>query len=278
MKSNKKRTKLTLSEVETQMEVLTKEEMNVLKGGGEGTYGSPYTIDEYYALLDSNSFYGGYVVGWGYVNVLEGVEVTGSYQEKNGITYGPFTTSESWRYNSYELGSSLWYSGFPAPFHQPEGVTVYGNTLNSIRFSSSANMNAVSQYSLQVLSDILQDENILITSTSRDAYNQARIMYENIVATGVSAQMSIYGSGGDSVINVYSPNSSREENIQNMAAHILSIGASRVSRHCSDYNQLNVIDIAKSSIQDIEGFKSRLRNAGIYFLDENGCIHIEIPQ
>ncbi len=33
MKTTKKRTKLTLSEVETQMEVLTKEEMNQLKGG-----------------------------------------------------------------------------------------------------------------------------------------------------------------------------------------------------------------------------------------------------
>lgn len=30
-----KRKKLTLSEVETQMEVLTKEEMEILKGGGE---------------------------------------------------------------------------------------------------------------------------------------------------------------------------------------------------------------------------------------------------
>ena len=78
MKPNKKRTKLTLSEVETQMEVLTKEEMEILKGGGDGSYGSPYTKDEFYALLDSDSFNGGYVQGWGYVNALEEVAVYGS--------------------------------------------------------------------------------------------------------------------------------------------------------------------------------------------------------
>lgn len=59
------------------MEVLTKEEMEILKGGGDGTCGSPYTFDEFYALLDSNSFYGGYVGDWGYVIALEEVVVYG---------------------------------------------------------------------------------------------------------------------------------------------------------------------------------------------------------
>ncbi|MDO4729348.1 MAG: hypothetical protein Q4B43_10160 [Bacteroidota bacterium] len=113
MSSRKKRTKLTLSEVETQMEVLTKEEMEILKGRGDGSYGSPYTTDEYYALLDSNSFYGGYVVGWGYVNALEGVEVTGSSFGSHTPPNSDFndrvwTEYEAWK-NQMMYGSSNYY-------------------------------------------------------------------------------------------------------------------------------------------------------------------------
>ena len=84
MKTTKKRTKLTLSEVETQMEVLTKEEMNILKGGGDGTYGSPYTLDEFNLLLDYGLFIGGHVVGMGYVNALEPVTVVGPNRKNPG--------------------------------------------------------------------------------------------------------------------------------------------------------------------------------------------------
>lgn len=62
MKPTKKHTKLTLSEVETQMEVLTKEEMHILKGGGNGTIEDPYTWAEYESLLNDPSFIGGWVI------------------------------------------------------------------------------------------------------------------------------------------------------------------------------------------------------------------------
>lgn len=45
--------------------------MKILKGGGEGSCGGPYTTDEYYTLLDSDSFYGGYVAGWGHTLIVK---------------------------------------------------------------------------------------------------------------------------------------------------------------------------------------------------------------
>ncbi|MFJ1366955.1 hypothetical protein ACILDU_11015 [Capnocytophaga canimorsus] len=131
MKPTKKRTKLTLSEVETQMEVLTKEEIDTLRGGGNGTYGSPYTQDEYYALFDTNSFYGGYVAGWGYVNPLEGVEVTGSsfgsYTPPNSdFNDRVWSEYEAWK-NQMMYGSS---NGYGSQYDNGYGSYYYGSDNN----------------------------------------------------------------------------------------------------------------------------------------------------
>lgn len=103
MKPNKKRTKLTLSEVETQMEVLTKEEINTLKGGGDGSYHNPYTAEDFNLLLDYGLFIGGYVEGMGYVNALEPVTVIGS-RKKNPEWGSEFSCHNPWE-NRYWEGS-----------------------------------------------------------------------------------------------------------------------------------------------------------------------------
>src|SRR5262245_11707724 len=42
-----------------------------------------------------------------------------------------------------------------------------------------------------------------ITSTMRDAPNQARVMFDNLRATSVAKQMALYGPAGQQVIQVY---------------------------------------------------------------------------
>lgn len=261
---NKQRARLALAELEKEMEILTKEEMNACKGGTDGSTG----YSGYFSYNGSSGMYdfsNQYPQSMGYP---EGSSGGSGY-------YGPHKKEDNWRYN---YSDSLWGTGFPAPYLPPEGVTVYGNPLARIRFSNSANQDAVSSYSLQILNSVLGNENIVITSTARDPYNQARVMYDNIVRTGDEVQMGIYRDPGQSVIAVYNEDLSREENIRNMENQINAVGPSAVSKHCADLNILNVMDISKSSIQNIEEFKRRLTSAGIDWLDENGCIHIEIKQ
>jgi hypothetical protein len=54
---------------------------------------------------------------------------------------------------------------------------------------------------------MLKEANIssaIITSTVRTPADQARIMYDNIIAHGVNEQKNLYGAGGDKVIDEYS--------------------------------------------------------------------------
>lgn len=147
-----------------------------------------------------------------------------------------------------------------------------------LRLANSDTVSEASISKLKGLMDATGDYSIIITSTSRPPYDQARIMYENISNTSVSAQKKIYGSAGDQVINVYNPKLSREENIATMESKITDIGASKVSKHCADPSVKNVLDISASSVSDPKKIEEALTNAGIYYLKENGCYHLEIDQ
>ncbi|MCE9108483.1 hypothetical protein, partial [Bacteroides pyogenes] len=144
--------------------------------------------------------------------------------------------------------------------------------------ANSSTVSETSKSKLKKLMDATGDYSIVITSTSRSPYDQARIMYENISNTSVSAQKKIYGSTGDQVIDAYNPKLTREENISAMESKIRDIGASKVSKHCADPSVKNVLDISASSIDDPKKFEEELTNAGIYYLKENGCYHLEIDQ
>jgi hypothetical protein len=67
-------------------------------------------------------------------------------------------------------------------------------------------------------------------------------------------------------------------NIANMEAMINSVGPSSVSKHFADPSQMNVFDVLQSSISDPSAFENALRDNNIYFIKENGCYHIQIPQ
>lgn len=152
----------------------------------------------------------------------------------------------------------------------------------NISFSgTTADSTTISAKTIGILEDIMDftgDYSLTITSTARSIYDQARIMYENILSHGVQHQLDTYKTPGDNVVKVYDATLSREDNIAAMVTQIKQEGSTKVSKHCADHTVLNVFDIALSSIEDSTKFKQALDKFGIYHLDENGCIHLEIPQ
>ena len=120
---------------------------------------------------------------------------------------------------------------------------------------------------------------IILTSAGRSVDDQARIMYENIIKHGKQHQLDTYKLPGQQVINTYDPKLSREENIAKMAKKIQEVGPDKVSKHIADFSVLNVIDIDKNTLSSVQNFKDAAKSAGFSkILDENGCIHIELPQ
>ncbi len=149
----------------------------------------------------------------------------------------------------------------------------------------------VSTYSKKVLEEIMKTAGVsqlTITSTARTASEQARVMYENIERHGVNHQKKLYGQHGDKVIDHYSSlkkqGKSEAEIIASLTTKITSIGPGKVSRHASDPNKLNVVDISPNSINLAlrKKFEESVKNDSRVskFLTPPGdpAYHIEIPQ
>jgi hypothetical protein len=121
----------------------------------------------------------------------------------------------------------------------------------------------------------------VVTSTTRTAADQARIMYENIEAHGVAHQKRLYANAGDLVIDVYAANKTkaRAEVIELMRQKIVAIGPSRVSKHCS--NDRDVFDVAPSSIRDRPAFEKAVRAhpevAKFLLPPDDPAYHLEVP-
>ena len=76
----------------------------------------------------------------------------------------------------------------------------------TINWGSEADSSTVGANSLEILKDVCRAAgvtSVTITSTARDATNQARVMYDNLESKGVAAQKALYGDNGDKVIDVY---------------------------------------------------------------------------
>ena len=172
----KKLTKKSLNELAIMMPILSEIQQRSFIGGGDGSIYSPYTTDEYYQIFGNGSWQGGYVEGFGLVG-------------PDGINSGGTSGSE------------------PSGSNPDYNVSFSGQTADS---------STISNYTMTLLYTIMQEANdnsITITSTTRSPYDQARIMYDNINSSGIQSQLDIYGTVGDSVINIYDPNLSREQNI-----------------------------------------------------------------
>ena len=162
-------------------------------------------------------------------------------------------------------------------------------TAVSIQFGPNTNPPDVTAFSRMVLEDILKAAGLtraVISSTSRSPGQQARVMYNNIVATGVAAQKSLYGPAGDKVIDVYvASKAARRTPDQikaDMEAKIIEIGPTNVSHHASDPNVLNVFDVAPSSVANRAAFEQAVRSDARvkkFLVPPNDPgYHLEIPQ
>lgn len=158
-----------------------------------------------------------------------------------------------------------------------------------IKFGSNAKKENVTNFSMQVLEDILQAAGItsaLISSTARTPADQARVMFNNIEATGVAAQKRLYAAAGDAVIDEYvKAKKAKKTPIEikaAMEAKIIAIGPTKVSHHAADPNVLCVFDVAPSSITkkaEFERAVTRDKRVSKFLkppLDPG--YHLEIPQ
>ena len=158
-----------------------------------------------------------------------------------------------------------------------------------ITFGQKATKENVTNFSLKVLEDILQAAGLssaLISSTARTPADQARVMFNNIVATGVAAQKKLYAAAGDMVIDEYV----RAKNAKKtpieikaaMEAKIIAIGPTKVSHHAADPNILCVFDIAPSSILKKAAFEKAVRAdkrvSKFLMPPVDPAYHLEIPQ
>ncbi|HEX8197798.1 MAG TPA: hypothetical protein VF571_16525 [Pyrinomonadaceae bacterium] len=163
----------------------------------------------------------------------------------------------------------------------------------TINFGPNAKQGVVSQHTISILKEILNHAGLsscLITSTSRTPAEQARAMYNNIVATGADKQRELYAAAGDMVIDEYEKAKKAKKSEAQikaaMEAKIIAIGPTKVSHHCADPTKMNVVDIAPSSISNKHAFENAVQTALNrkdiirFFAPRNGdpAYHLEIPQ
>ena len=135
-----------------------------------------------------------------------------------------------------------------------------------IKFGPNAKKEFVTNFSLLVLEDILQKAGLtsaLISSTARPPSEQARVMFNNIVATSVAKQKQLYAAAGDLVIDEYvkakKAGKTEVEIKAAMEAKINQVGPTKVSHHAADPNVLCVFDVAPSSIAKKQAFERAVR-------------------
>src|SRR5215213_7531998 len=134
-----------------------------------------------------------------------------------------------------------------------------------ITFGPNAVKENVTNFSLKVLEDILQAAGLtsaLITSTARTPADQARVMFNNIVKTGVAAQKKLYAAAGDLVIDEYvKAKKAKKTPVEikaAMEAKIIAVGPTKISHH-ADPSVLCVFDVAPSSVANKAAFEKAVR-------------------
>jgi hypothetical protein len=119
---------------------------------------------------------------------------------------------------------------------------------------------------------------IYITSIARTPAEQASVMLTNIKRTGVDAQLKLYKEPGKQVIRVYDPQKSDAVNLQNMTAKIYEVGPQNVSHHCADQNLVNVFDVSKTRLSNVDNFVNAVSAVAQHVIVEDNCVHVEIEQ
>ncbi|MCP5468387.1 MAG: hypothetical protein H7A32_03875 [Deltaproteobacteria bacterium] len=163
-----------------------------------------------------------------------------------------------------------------------------------IKFGSNADESTVPDRAQKILKEAMKEagiDEVVITSTARDAEDQARAMYQLIGNKGVAGAKNLYGSNGDKVVDVYAEakeaGKSASEIKAAMQEKIEELGASNVSNHCADHEKITVVDIGPNSsnltaeeqqafIEALEG-DSRVSKVLHPGNSSEDAIHVEIP-
>jgi hypothetical protein len=101
---------------------------------------------------------------------------------------------------------------------------------------------------------------VLVTSTNRTPRDQARIMYENLDGPlqdkhqYIDRQLKLYGPTGDIIVHVFehqmSMGASRDDTIRAMEDAIINLGPEKVSVHCVNRQNKQVLDVAPSTVPE----------------------------
>jgi hypothetical protein len=173
---------------------------------------------------------------------------------------------------------------------QRSGQNIYVTTFNQsndvyhttqIILPSSATQSKVTDRSAVTIGEIATSSNessVRVSSVARDSKDQARVMFTNLVGNGpgqgIVAQRELYsGKPGTQVIDTYIKGKVLQAIASQfggtvtdnqikamMEAKINELGVSNVTRHASSDPNLNVIDIAPSSIGNTKGFIDAAKN------------------
>lgn len=261
----------------------------------KGSASNPYTQKEYEAMLDNDTWPGEYVEGLGYC--LKGVTVTASSSGSWGLgSWGLGSMFDSW---DSEGSSWLWDSSWPNNSNYGEendeekqkgheSNETNGNKTNNREtspnvpnsngqssskgkvISVTGKVSGISAYSYNVLKTLpYYSGNIHITSVARTPEEQAKAMLNNIKKNGVQSQLKIYRLPGQKVILTYNKNLSDEANLRNMIAKILEEGPTKVSKHCADFSVLNVFDVNRRDLSNVQLLIKALKAVGIDYISTN---------
>jgi hypothetical protein len=161
----------------------------------------------------------------------------------------------------------------------------------TIKFGPNADPQKVPPYALKVLSEILLSaglSSVVISSTQRAPFDQARVMFDNLEKTSVAAQKSLYGPNGDKVIDVYvaakKAGKAKSAIIEEMKQKVIELGPYNVSHHASDPAVMCVFDVAPSSVPSNKkaafetAVKSDKRVSKFITPPSDPGYHLEIPK
>lgn len=175
-------------------------------------------------------------------------------------------------------------------------------------FGMNAKSEHVSAYSRAVLKSIMKQAGVhtaVISSTYRDAHNQARVMVANIQAKGVTHQRGLYrGKPGSRVIDLYEREQAaiaeaerrgidtglhtgyakQRHMIGVLEREISAIGQEKVSNHSGLQAILNVFDVdpkllvPRNEDRFLEAAKSDVRVTRLIWPPKDPAFHFEIAQ
>ena len=159
----------------------------------------------------------------------------------------------------------------------PEVVVIGKAPAYVVKFAKSIFAQRVSLYSISVIKISMAEageHSVTISSTARTPEEQVNAMYNNLK----NKKICNYAPAGRAV-------ESRYPDKQEMLKEVYRQGPSKVSKHCADFRQLNVIDIAPSSVSNKAAFhRALLNNSKIsrvldpWTPNKDPVFHVEIPQ